>query len=287
MQGQGARLLGAAIALLAGCAAIARAADTQWPMYRHDSRLTGATDAAGKIVRPQVIWQYSLGIPYQPLASHDDADRSLYDLDGDGTRERFTVEGTTLRVTDAEGAELGRVEVEGGPLGKVVRVAKLFPLRPGLQVIAFSQRMDTGAGQGHCFTFHRGVRHGELAWSTGPLEHYYSPTLIVDDLDGDGLPEIVAAPHYRVQIFSGQTGRLKAEVPWDVGRNYGVLISRPRPARSVHRVRLRPARRCDPQHQRPMDPRLGAQVHRAELSHPRRARRGAAGGAQSGLRSRR
>jgi hypothetical protein len=30
-----------------------------------------------------------------------------------------------------------------------------------------------------------------------------------------------------VQIFNGQTGQVKAEVPWEVGRNYGALLTRP------------------------------------------------------------
>src|SRR6185503_12804372 len=89
--------------------------------------------------------------------------------------------------------------------------------------------MDTGEGQGYCFSFHKGVTNGELAWSTAPLTAYHAPTLIVDDVDGDGLPEVVVAPHYRVQIFNGQTGALKTEVPVAKGRNYGILLSRPRP----------------------------------------------------------
>jgi hypothetical protein len=84
--------------------------------------------------------------------------------------------------------------------------------------------MDKGIGQGYCFSFDRGVKNGKLAWRTGRMTGYYAPTLVVDDVDGDGLPEIIVAPHYRVQIFNGQTGKLKAEVPWDVGRNYGVLV---------------------------------------------------------------
>jgi hypothetical protein len=89
--------------------------------------------------------------------------------------------------------------------------------------------MDTGEGQGYCFSFEKGATNGELAWTTGALTAQHAPTLIVDDVDGDGVPEVVTAPHYRVQIFSGQTGALKAEVPVAKGRNYGILVSRPRP----------------------------------------------------------
>jgi hypothetical protein len=51
---------------------------------------------------------------------------------------------------------------------------------------------------------------------------------VIDDVDGDGALEVVTAPHYRVQIWNGQSGALKAEIPWKVGRNYGALLTRPR-----------------------------------------------------------
>lgn len=204
-------------------------AANDWPVYRHDTRLTGATAAVGGITTPQVLWEHYLGAPYVPIATSRAPEHpSEADLDGDGTPERFSLSGKTITVTDLEGKTLWRQTIAGLPLGGQVRVAKLFPDQPGLQIISFSGRMDTGEGQGYCFSFDQGVAQGRLAWTTGPLTGQHSPTLIVDDVDGDGLPEIVNAPHYRVQIFSAQTGELKAEVPWDVGRNYGVLLSRGR-----------------------------------------------------------
>ena len=201
-----------------------------WPVYRHDAALTGVSPGQGRIRKPEIKWEYYLGPSPLALATERKPENpKVADLDGDGTLEKFSLNGKTLEVTDQAGNRLWTFTVDGRPLGGNVRVCKLFPDRKGLQIISFSHRMDTGEGQGYCFAFDQGARNGELVWTTGPLTAQYAPTLIVDDVDGDGLPEIVTAPHYQVQIFSGQTGTLKAAVPVAKGRNYGMLLSRPRP----------------------------------------------------------
>ncbi len=202
---------------------------TDWPVYRHDRALSGVTRAKGRITRPAILAEYYLGPPRIELVATADPSPRVVDLDGDGKAEQFAISGSTIRVTDLEGRELWSHTVEESALGDIVRVCRLFPDRVDRQIIVFSHRMDTGEGQGYCFSFAQGVRRGKLAWTTGPLTGYHAPTLIVDDVDADGVPEIVVAPHYRVQIFDGQTGRLETEVPWDVGRNYGTLLSRTRP----------------------------------------------------------
>jgi outer membrane protein assembly factor BamB len=205
------------------------ASDTEWRVYRHDATLSSVSRGKGKIVNPVVKWEHYLGAPFVPMATDRTPQSSnVADLDGDGAPEKFALSGKTIEVSDVNGNRLWSHTVSGHPLGGNVRVGKLFPDRKGLQILSFSSRMDTGEGQGYCFAFDKGARSGELAWTTGALTAQYAPTLIVDDVDGDGLPDIVTAPHYRVQIFSGQTGALKAEVKWDVGRNYGILLTRPR-----------------------------------------------------------
>jgi hypothetical protein len=221
----------ALILLIAMSSALGSPAD-DWPVYRHDVALSGVSPGKGRIVTPEVKWDYYLGAAYVGLAADRSPEPSNQaDLDGDGVLEKFSLKDKTITVTDLSGRRLWSLTVNGHPLGGNVRVGRLFPDRRGQQIISFSHRMDTGEGQGYCFSFDNGAQNGELAWTTGPLTSQYSPTLIVDDVDGDGLPEIVTAPHYRVQIFSGQTGALKAEVPVAKGRNYGILLSRPRPGR--------------------------------------------------------
>jgi len=210
------------------CSSLVASAN-DWRVYRRDVSLSGVSLGKGKIVTPEVKWEYYLGAPFVGIAADRNYEPSnVADLDGDGTLEKFHLSGKTIEVTDLAGKRLWSFTVSGHPLGGNVRVCKLFPDRQGKQIISFSHRMDTGEGQGYCFAFDRGAQHGELAWTTGPLTAQYAPTLIVDDVDGDGWLEIVTAPHYRVQIFNGQTGALKAEVPVAKGRNYGILLSRPR-----------------------------------------------------------
>ena len=164
----------------------------------------------GKITSPAIHWDYYLGVPFVSIATDrvvQPAD--VADLDGDGRLERFALDGNVIRVSDLAGKLLWSHAVPGLPLGGNVRVAKLLPDRAGLQIISFSSRMDTGAGQGYCFAFDKGADKGELVWTTGPLTGQHAPTLVIDDVDGDGRPEIVLAPHYRVQIFDAQTGKLR------------------------------------------------------------------------------
>lgn len=201
--------------------------NAEWPVYRHDVALSGVTLAKGKITSPEVLWEYYLGIPPASLVETGSPELAqVIDLDGDGVLERYTIDGNTITTHDINGKLLWSHTVSGFPLGGNLRVAKLLPDRKGLQILSFSHRMDTGEGQGYLFAFDKGVQHGELNWTTGPLTGQHGPTLIVDDVDGDGLPEVIVAPHYRVQIYNGQTGELKAEVPWDVGRNYGILLTK-------------------------------------------------------------
>lgn len=211
---------------------LAYGSTTDWPLYRHDVALTGVSPGKGRITEPEIEWEYYLGAPFISVATvGKPAPENVADLDGDGTLETFSLHKKTIEVSALDGHKLWSFTVQGHPLGGNVRVCKLFPNTKGQQIISFSSRMDTGEGQGYCFSFNDGVTNGQLAWTTGPLTNQYAPTLIVDDVDGDGLPDIVTAPHYKVQIFNGQTGALKAEVPEAKGRNYGMLLSRTRPDR--------------------------------------------------------
>ncbi len=196
--------LAAAVLLALGAVHSAVAQGTDWPQYRHDARQTGVSPGKGRIESPQVKWEYYLGTPFLSTATDRQAtpgDRA--DLDGDGRLERFAIHDRTIRVTDMAGGELWSHTVDGRPLGAIVRVCRLFPDRDGLQIICFSSRMDTGEGQGYCFTFHRGARNGELAWTTGPLEGQHAPTLIVDDIDADGLVEVLVVPYDGVLTVVG------------------------------------------------------------------------------------
>ena len=197
-------------------------------MYRHDPRQSSVSPAKGNIASPVIQWEHYLGVPFQSLVSTTDRNPWSTDLDGDGERETVVAQGPEVYVIDGAGQRVWSHAVHGTASQGRVRLCHLWPDAKGPQAVVFTSRMDTGEGQGYCFRFDEGVEKGRLAWTTGPLTGQHAPTLIVDDVDGDGVQEIVNAPHYRVQIFDGRTGELEAEVPWDVGRNYGILLTRPR-----------------------------------------------------------
>src|SRR5690349_13428901 len=165
---------------------IASASNFDWPLYRHDTMLTGVSPGTGNITNPEIRWEYYLGTPVVALATAGTpSPENIADLDGDGELEKFSFNGKTIEVTSLSGRKLWSFTVDGFPLGGNVRVCKLFPDRKGQQIISFSHRMDTGEGQGYCFSFENGITNGQLAWTTGPLTNQYAPTLIVDDVDGD------------------------------------------------------------------------------------------------------
>src|SRR6266536_2827710 len=147
--------------LLAGSSLAAGTND--WPVYRHDAALSGVSPGKGRIRKPEIKWEYYLGAPPVTIAAdRKPANPNVADLDGDGMSEMFSLNGKTIAVTDLSGHRLWTFTVDGQPLGGNVRVGKLFPDRKGLQIIAFSHRMDTGEGQGYCFAFDKGAKNGEL-----------------------------------------------------------------------------------------------------------------------------
>ena len=146
------------------------ASTNDWPMYRHDAALSGVSPGKGNITKPEIKWEYYLGAPPVTIATDRNTENpNIADLDGDGTPEKFSINGRTIEVTELSGRRLWSFTVDGRPLGGNVRVCKIIPDRKGQQIISFSHRMDNGEGQGYCFTFDKGAAHGELAWTTGPL----------------------------------------------------------------------------------------------------------------------
>jgi hypothetical protein len=104
-----------AAAMLIGCLLLgagsgtAVGADADWPLFRHDLRLTGATPAKGAIRKPKILWSRYLGAPLQELVSRKGTEEDAYDLAGDGNRELFQIQGRTLHIqTQALSRSSGR-----------------------------------------------------------------------------------------------------------------------------------------------------------------------------------
>ena len=202
------------------------APDLEWPVYRHDVRYTGASMGKGIITKPTVAWDYYLGPPRVGVVSSAAArEQGLGDLDGDGRRESVSAWGRTLAVRSEDGQVLWTHEFEEDGFADCrMKVGDIIPERPGLEVACSSGHMDTGYGRAYLFGFDKGAAQGELIWATDDLKSQYAPCLALGDVDGDGSKEIVLSPHYRVQVLEGRTGAVKYEAPWEVGRNYGLLL---------------------------------------------------------------
>ena len=72
------------------------------------------------------------------------------------------------------------------------------------------------------FAYDRGFDQPRCVWQSDPPEAViFNPLNVVFDIDGDGVPEICVAAHYRVMIFDGTTGRKKTELRYHSCRPYG------------------------------------------------------------------
>lgn len=201
---------------------------TEWPVYRHNRTLTSVSPITGNLTQPSILLEHPLGVPapqFTQMVSHRQPHQA--DLDGDGNLENVVVTSEGVTVQNAVGRTLWSFTYPAKVGSSLLRLCPVLLASEVPQVVVFTKRMDTGEGRGYCFDFSDGVERGYLAWSTEPLTGQHAPTLVIDDVDGDDQLEIVTAPHYRVQIFDAQTGKLEAEVPWQVGRNYGLLTTRP------------------------------------------------------------
>src|SRR3954451_23162543 len=95
------------MSLLSWSAEAQTSGTADWPVYRHDSALTGTTKAKGKITSPKVKWEYYLGIPPANLVDVAASGRgNLADLDGDGILERYVIDDKTIRIFGLHGEVL-------------------------------------------------------------------------------------------------------------------------------------------------------------------------------------
>lgn len=192
-----------------------------WPRYGHDAALTGRCPIPGTITTPHVAWSYSV------------AGRELrLELDPARGEHRAALGATVVaEPASPEFAAAGpvRLDIDGrGTLRPAVessheRWAKILPGVPGYQRVCWS---NTWTDQPVCrlqlFAYDQGFDRPRRVWQSDPPEGtIFSPLDVVYDIDGDGVPEICVAAHYRVMIFDGVTGRKKTELRYHTCRPYG------------------------------------------------------------------
>ena len=210
-----------AVALLAVVfTSSARGAAADWPMLRHDTRLTGRSPAKGDIRQPRILDTLFAGA-YEGLAVvRPAAGAADFSAETELPTDYLAAHGQEW---DLEGL-LGRVEdgASNQPTNPQVRWAKLLPDAPGLQKIEFQDAFSGEPTQvGRLYAFDQSSDEPRTVWQTEPEKDMYLPTILVVDADADGLPEVVVATHYRVMIYDGRTGAKKTELRWHGMRNYG------------------------------------------------------------------
>ena len=199
----------------------------EWPMERHDRRLTGRTSLKGSMREaPSVVARHYLGLWQNTL--------DLTHSDGGAVIE-LPAEELDTGYLGAHRAEWGlsamRLDLTGAgdfvaaPSESGVKVAKLLPNTPGLQRVEFDNAFSIGAEntRGRLYAYPNGPDHPELVWETAPIKDMYSPVVAIADTDLDGQPEIVLLTQYHLAIYDALTGAVKDRVEWNVGRNYGQL----------------------------------------------------------------
>ncbi len=193
-----------------------------WPRYAHDSALTSRSPLHGNITRPQTRWSYSTA--GRELLIEITPAHGNYTL-------RFAADDA---VSSAPGRKVAAVQplmldIDGsGNLRPATetfheRWAKILPSVKGLQRVAWTHTwMDQKVCRLQLFAYDQGFDKPRLVWQTDPPEDtIFSPLDIVYDLDGDGMPEVCVAAHYRIMIFDGATGRKETELRYHQSRPYG------------------------------------------------------------------
>ncbi len=207
---------------LTGCATAGATASDDWPRYAHDAALTSRSPLHGNITSPQVRWSYSVGgreLVAEILPAKGEHPLRLVAKDASvvSGEPKVSRPGAIALDLDGSGALHPAVETYHE------RWAKILPNVKGLQRVAWN---ETWTDQKICrlqlFAYDQGFDKPRLVWQTDPPEDaIFQPLDIVYDLDGDGVPEVCVAAHYRVMIFEGTTGRKETELRYHSSRPYG------------------------------------------------------------------
>ncbi len=179
-------------------------ADGGWLRYGHDAALTGRSRLKGNIAKPRVAWSCSV------------AGRELViDLVPEQGKHPIHIPGEAAIPERLEATEPKETFHE--------RWADVLPDVPGKERVAWSHTWTTEkVCRLQCFAYDQGKDKPRLVWASDPPEDtIFSPLNIVNDIDGDGVQEILVAAHYRAMIFEATTGRKETELRYHSSRPYG------------------------------------------------------------------
>ena len=201
---------------------------TDWSMERHDPQMTGHTFLKGRMTEvPQVVWRHYLGTwsNYLVVKASSGA-KNVLSLPEKSFGEQFVSAssldwGLSQPPVDID----GKGKLVSKPNQSTTKLAKLLPDVPGFQRVEFDNAFSIGAEEnyGRLYAYDEDADNPRLVWQTERVKDMYSPVTAIADTDLDGQDEIVMMTQYHLAIYDALTGKIKDNVSWKVGRNYGQL----------------------------------------------------------------
>lgn len=201
---------------------------SEWPMERHDPQMSGYTSLKGRMsITPSVIWKHYLGL----WTNHLIITASPGTTQAVGLPKEAFGEGYISEHSLEWGMKRQSVDIDGKgtfvshTAESSAKLAKLLPDLPGYQRVEFDNAFSIGAeaNYGRMYAYDEGADKPRLVWQTERVKDMYSPVVAIADTDMDGQDEIVLLTHYHLAVYDALTGRIKDNVEWNVGRNYGQL----------------------------------------------------------------
>lgn len=169
----GARAVALSLCAAGAVALVPATASADWPMSRHDAQRTAAAKGISNITKPQPTWRFPLG------GALFYTQQLIQDADGDGKPEFFFVRGSSALGRRIDDSLMWRT-----PPMDVNAIMALADLdgngKPELVITVGTNRVGV-----------LDALTGAVSWVNPPAEIGARATVLVGDLDADGLPEIL------------------------------------------------------------------------------------------------
>jgi hypothetical protein len=197
--------------------------DGCWPMYRGNRCLTGRAVLPGEMrTAPKISWKHEVeaGLVWMSLDPTPGSSSQPVKV------QRSDLVADYFHSEEGKKWKLGPALVDLYGTGEMVadpgRAAKLLPAIPGLQTIEFqspAHASNLDPKQAVCFAYDGGKKRE--VWRSELYDTIQNANFAIADIDHDGKPEVILAPHFRVIVYDGQTGQTRHLLKIHGLRNYG------------------------------------------------------------------
>ena len=241
--------------------------DAEWPCFRRDLLNTGISNLKGPLSDIKEIWTYSLGggidfarmkdidkdgfdevftITAGKIVAYQENGMLMWnspiigvkylldilDLDNDGIDEVVSAsfEPPTIFIISATTGEVVWRHHFAPPAGAVypsgVKIADLDNSNDGkLELFCWPWFNEP---RGYAFAFSEGIANGHVIWEAySEICGYFSPQVIVADMNCDSIPEVVIGTYRHIYGWQGDNGSKRIDFEFTTGerygRNYGVI----------------------------------------------------------------